>query len=218
MSAFSNYETTVSLPIWKHQDSDTYNTLCSQIQCHSNCHIRCTLNFSLDPRGIKGCLAMDGETCRQCSHSLWNHHHYYVKWVNVIDQQHSVDQEMKRKWEEAKSNKEKGEITVAAIERTLDEFDSTIDTNTRDLAQLISDYANLSLSGSFVAQVEKTVSLLEQKLKGTQESGDLHDVEKVRVSLEEMKKKLDLLRKAKEKESRFITRVKRAVVLAFDYY
>ncbi|THU80165.1 hypothetical protein K435DRAFT_810085 [Dendrothele bispora CBS 962.96] len=72
-----------------------------------------------------------------------------------------------------------------------------------------SSYADLSLSGSFSGQVEKAVKMLEQNHKAMEEKGvDKSTLDKVQNSLDEMKRKLDLLKKAqKESEEGIIRRV-----------
>jgi hypothetical protein len=140
-------------------------------------------------------LAMTGDRCDICNHSLWNHHHFRVKWVQVIDKQVSVDQDMKKKWETAKGGKEKTAALIAASKKALHGFNQVIDNATNDLAQLAGDYAGMSLSGSFSAQTEKTVRLLEQSYQGMQEKGVGQDqLQKIKESLGHMKEKLELLR------------------------
>ncbi|PFH47861.1 hypothetical protein AMATHDRAFT_76995 [Amanita thiersii Skay4041] len=69
----------------------SHNTLCSHPDCYSNCHISCGLEFTLAPAALRGCLAMSGETCKQCGHSYLDHRHYNVEWQQEDDVQKSVD-------------------------------------------------------------------------------------------------------------------------------
>jgi len=79
----------------------------------------------------------------------------------------------------------------------LDALTQSIGYQTKKLADYAADYAKLSLSGSFSAQVEKAINLLAQKFKSMQEGGvDKEQLDKVETSLEVMRKKLDVLKKA----------------------
>ena len=143
---------------------------------------------------------MTGETCNQCHHSLWDHHHYRVSWEQVNDQQVSVDQTMESKWKAAKNAKDKTETLIAAGKKTLNQLNSVIDRATNELSRLADDYSRLSLSRSFSAQMEKAVRLLEQSYKGMEEKGvGGEQLEKVRESLDVMKKKMELVKGANAK-------------------
>lgn len=135
--------------------------------------------------------------CTRCNHSLWKHSHYRVLWEHVPDSQVTIDEGMKKKWEDAKDEKERNELALADMQRTLDGFTKSIDDHTAKLADYTADYANLSLSGSFSAQVEKAINLLEQKLQSMREGGvDNEQLEKVEDSMEVMKTKLQVLKLA----------------------
>jgi hypothetical protein len=110
----------------------------------------------------------------------------------------SVDDNMRRQWEAAKDEKERTEALIATSISTLENLSDTIDGSMVELARSAEEYARLSLSGSFSAPLEKAIWLLEQRCKEMEENGvGLELLTKVRSSLEQMKERLDLLRKAK---------------------
>lgn len=112
----------------------------------------------------------------------------------------SVDSDMKRQWEAAKSEQEKTDALAKTSEKALSDLGCIIDDAMDELARLADDYAQLSLSGSFSAPLEKAIWLLEQQCKAMEEKGvSPEQLAKVRGSLEEMMERLDLLRKAQEK-------------------
>jgi len=112
----------------------------------------------------------------------------------------SVDSDMKRQWEAAKNEKERTDALAETSQRTLDGLSRIIDEAMDELAQLADDYAELSLSGSFSAPLEKAIWLLEQQCKGMEEKGvGPEQLAKVRSRLEEMTMRLDVLRQAQEK-------------------
>jgi DNA-directed RNA polymerase subunit L len=205
MDAFSKFQMTVENPVWTQQPTTEHNALCNRTKCYNNCHEDCWLDFSLDPTGLKGCIMMDGETetCLQCDHPLQDHQHYRVKWVETVDKQVAVNPEMQKRWENAKDDKEKNEVLLASYEEALNGCNQHIDEATQGLARLAEDYSYLSLSGSFSAQVEKAVRLLQQSYKGMESKGvDEEQLQKMREALDVMKKKLSVLKEANAKRKR----------------
>ena len=94
-----------------------------------------------------------------------------------IDNQVLVDQDIKKKWDEAKRGKETTAALIAVNEILLHEANHSCITG--DLVQLVEEYARLSLAGSHPAQVRSTVSFLED-MEG---KGYLVDQEKVKETL-----------------------------------
>jgi hypothetical protein len=139
-------------------------------------------------------------SCSECTHPHLFHFHLRSEWVQVQDAQVSVDNNMKRRWEAAKNEKQKTEALFATSKRALGDLSRIINEALNELAQLAAEYARLSLSGSFSAPLEKAIWLLEQQCKGMEEKGvGPEPLAKVRSRLEEMKVRLGLLRKAQEK-------------------
>jgi len=203
MDAFSKFQMTVEHPVWKQNPTTDHNTLCNQTNCYSTCHEDCALDFTLDPTGLKGCVAMYGEKCRMCGHALQDHQHYRVKWVEALDEQVVVNPDMKKQWENARGDKEKNEVPLASYKEALNGCNRRIDDATQGLARLAEDYSYLSLSGSFSAQVEKAVRLLQQSYKGMESKGvDEEQLQKMREALDVMKKKLSVLKEANAKRKR----------------
>ena len=112
----------------------------------------------------------------------------------------TVDDDMKSKWEAAKDEKEKTAALVATSERTLDVLTHTIDEGMNELVRSADEYAALSLSGCFSGPLEKAIRLLEARCESMEEQGVSRDhLEKIRASLEDMKRRLDVLKTAKRK-------------------
>ena len=112
----------------------------------------------------------------------------------------SVDDNMRKQWEAAKDEKERTDALYATSESALEDLSCRIDEAMSELAQSAEEYARLALSGSFSAPLEKAIRLLEQRCKGMEEKGvGLELLTKVRTSLEHMKGRLELLRRANEK-------------------
>jgi len=170
--------------------------VCGQANCYSNCDIDYKGSIPLD---LRGCFR---GSCDKCPHDLWNHHRCCAIWERVIDVQVLFDNNVKEKWESAKDRKEKEKALADLREKVLGDLNQAINRATRELAELVEQYADLSLSGSFSDQVDKTVRLLEQKHTALQGQNDNQDqLQTVEESLDRMKKKNRLLNTTKEKEN-----------------
>ncbi len=107
----------------------------------------------------------------------------------------TVDDEMKTRWEAAEGEKEKTEALVAASERELGRLGLTMAEGMGELVRLADAYAGLSLSGCFSGPLEKAIKLLETHCESMKVQGVSGDrLEKVQASLEDMKRRLDVLR------------------------
>ena len=95
---------------------------------------------------------------------------------------------------------EKTAILIADREKVLHDLDQVMNHATNDLARHVERYTRLSLSGSFSAQVGGAVRLLQQNYVGLEEKGvGLDHLQKVKESLDHMKRKLELLNNSKER-------------------
>ena len=196
MNVISN-KSTVTTAVWKLQHSSTTNMICGQTNCYSNCEIDYKSNVPLDLKGrFKG-------SCNKCKHSLWDHHRCHFTWAQVTDTQVLIDQNVKRKWAAAKDGKGKMAVLNAFRGRVLRDLDQIINGATNDLAQHVERYARLALSGHFLAQVASVVRLLEQKYIALYMKGVGPDqLQKVKESLEHMKRKLEILTKENARRDR----------------
>ena len=194
MHDFSKFEGIINALVWKQHPAPTLNYLCMA----SNCHSICGVNHSF--AGVFLLFPRQFSSCSKCNHPHLSHFHLYSTWEQVYEAQLSVDDNTRRQWETAKDEKERTEALLATSKRALGDLGHIIDEAMDELARLAEEYASLSLSGSFSAPLEKAVWLLEQRCRGMEEKGvGLEQLTKVRTSLEHMKGRLDLLRKAKEK-------------------
>ena len=202
MDSFSDFKRIVNTLVWKQQPAPTLNYLCLTPYCYSKCGVKqsVTSDFLLFPRQFS--------SCSECNHPHLSHFHLYSTWEQVYEAQLSVDVNMKKQWEAAKDGKERTEALLATSKSAVGELSNIIDEAMDELARLAEEYASLSLSESFAAPLEKAVWLFEQWCRGMEEKGvGLELLTKVRSSLEHMKGRLDLLRKAKEKVRKGVWRI-----------
>jgi hypothetical protein len=118
--------------------------------------------------------------------------------THKIDNQVLADEDMKKKWDEAKGGKETTAALIAIHEILLHDANQIIRCIMGDLVQLVEQYARLSLAGSCSAQVSSAVGFLE-RVKGMEGMGfGQVKLKKVTESLGYMKKKLEFLNKLEE--------------------
>ncbi len=187
--------------VWKQQPASTLNYLCNTPDCHSTCGVEHSLV------GVVLLFPMQLSLCSKCNHPHLSHFHLRSTWKQVHEAQLSVDDSMRRQWKAAQNKKERTQALIATSESALGDLSGIIDEAMDELARLAEEYARLSLSGSFSAPLEKAIWLLEQQCRGMEEKGvDPEMLGKVRGRLGEMRRRLDLLGKVKEKGIRRIER------------
>lgn len=201
MDAFSKFERMIDALVWKQQPASTLNYLCNTPDCHSTCGVEHSL------AGVILLFPMQLSLCSKCNHPHLSHFHLRSTWMQVHEAQVSVDDNMRRQWEAAKDDQGRTQALIETSESALGDLSGIIDDAMDELARLADEYARLSLSGSFSAPLEKAIWLLEQQCRGMEEKGvDREMLGKVRGRLDEMRRRLDLLGKVKEKGIRRIER------------
>ena len=124
----------------------------------------------------------------------------------------TVDDDMKKQWQAARDENAKTAALVATSKQALEDLNRVTDDALDELAVWAAEYAELSLSGSFSAPLEKAIRLLEQRCRNMEEKGvSREQLVKVRESLEKMKQRLDLLGKAKGKVREGVRKVEEKV-------
>ena len=115
-----------------------------------------------------------------------------------IDNQVLVDEDMKKKWGEAKDGKETTATLIAVNEMVLHHFNQATNCAARDLVQLVDQYANLSFAGSCSARVRSAVRFLEDCIAKEKRKIGQDELQKVKGSLDHMMRKLEVLKKVEE--------------------
>ena len=174
-------------PVWQKQRTSKSNYLCITPECHSNC--RSIRLFTLISRLLR-------LPCGTCNHSHRSHSRTRHTWAQVADTRASVDEDCAA----AKAEKEATESTLATYENTLKDLNDAMDRTLDELARLAEGYAALSLSGPFSAHVEKATRLLEHRYKDMErKKASREQLDKLQDSLDLMKRKLEVVKKAEEK-------------------
>ncbi|KAJ6506122.1 hypothetical protein DFH09DRAFT_943318, partial [Mycena vulgaris] len=199
---------TVSQMAQAQDKSEEIKRLIRQIECHSICHEPRDLEFSLDPAKLRYCWAMWGlkatlffrNKCRVCQHPVEQHAYWRAVWKEHDETQISVDEGMKS----AKEGKAKDEAALEAMQQALADVDRVVERKMVELADLAEEYGKMSLSGSFLAHLERGITLLEMHLASLRESNtDSEQMKRLEGNVAELKRKLDVLKEAnslKQKE------------------
>ena len=190
----------------KQVDKSYHSTLCCEPNCYRNCHERCGLIFSLDPNVLKRCVAIKQlkTKCSICGHERDSHRHYNALWEEVEEDEKVVDEEARKKYGEAQNVVQRKEVLRELCQVSIDDFAREVDDITREIGKLAEEYGNLSLSGSFSSQVEKSIEVLNLNIDAMKTDGSdpemIAKLEKGKVHLAE---KLGVLREAREKTRKF---------------
>ena len=101
-----------------------------------------------------------------------------------IDNQVLVNEDMKKKWHEAKYWKERTATLIAVHEMTLHHLNQATNCATGDLVHLVEQYGDLSLAGSCSAQVKSAIRFLE----ALKDKGGLHHMNRKLTLLNKIEK------------------------------
>ena len=107
----------------------------------------------------------------------------------------TVDEDMKKKWDEAKHGKEMTTTMITVKELVLHEFNQAINYAMGDLVRLVQRYDRLSFAVSYSVQVKSAIRSLEARERMTVEEDKL---ERVKECLDHMRRRLELLNKVED--------------------
>ena len=114
-----------------------------------------------------------------------------------IDNQVLIDEDMKKKWDEAKDGKERTVALIVVNEMALHILKQVDNCATGDLVQLMEQYADLSLVGSCTVRAKSTIKFLEAKEKEPDVRSQ-NRPDTLQENLSHMRRKLELLNKIEE--------------------
>jgi hypothetical protein len=124
----------------------------------------------------------------------------------VEETQALIEDNIQKRWEAAKGEKETIAALIATNERALDDLAHIARDAMDELAGLAADYAGLSLAESFSATLEKLIRLLKMRYKAIKKKGvGLEHLEEMRYSMEE---RLNVLRDASEGNSNLLREIR----------
>ncbi|EDR10204.1 uncharacterized protein LACBIDRAFT_325891 [Laccaria bicolor S238N-H82] len=189
----ANFKSVINKKTWVFEDKPRHSTLCGHPQCYSNCHINCSVGFTLDPAKLGGCEAFSRSTCRKCHHSITEHHHYNSVWYEKSETHDYIDADAKRRHDEANKMLQTATVSIADVRKVIESTGKEMAEATEQIGRLAAKYSELSLSGSFSGQVKKSVKLLETHLEGIRNTSDQMSIDQMEASLAQLKEKLRVL-------------------------
>lgn len=188
---YTNYRSTQRVKRWKQVQTNRHNTLCGARGCYSNCHFECTLDKSFDKETFRYCGAMGGEsTCRVCGHHYAYHHHDEVKHVEEEAIKEWVDEEMKSKFEQAKTMEERERILTQKLEKDKEESQQAKQQLSRQLLLTIEEFQKLGVSRNYAIVLENQLAMVQQHMEGS--TGDEKAL--LRETWKTIEKKLKVVR------------------------
>lgn len=177
--------TTIEVVYTKH-----HNTLCNAENCTSNCHEHCGLDKSLNTETFRHCACMNGGTsCIVCGHPYTTHYHMEKRYEAKTKTRQFVNEDMRRRFDEAKTMEERARIFEKSLEDERKESEKIRKDLAEKLLELIEEYHKLGLARSYAKVIENQVEAIKKRIKGTvgPQSRDLQKTQ------EKLEKKLQVV-------------------------
>ncbi|KAJ3757824.1 hypothetical protein EV361DRAFT_283003 [Lentinula raphanica] len=206
------YEEIINTPFFEHEGTGSeHNTLCVAGTCYSNCHEGCGVGFTLDRSNLgNNCSAFYNTSgsglkrvCNVCGHLAEDHQHYRSKWVKKIKTDKVVDEDAKKRYNEAKTEAERLAVVMEGVEKKIAALEQEIVDLEKELSELCDKYNQLALSGSFIGYISSAIRLLKLREETMKKEGaDAESLKRMAeriLRLEHKRKVLEDAEKAKRK-------------------
>ncbi|KAM6499741.1 hypothetical protein JOM56_005249 [Amanita muscaria] len=201
---YQDYVRIVNERIWvQHQTSEVIMT-CQWPGCHTNCYENLdtfTRNVGqpVRPRSeaLADALERGSWNCVKCFHPSNQHHVSSMKWYQEDSDKVVVDRHTFQRYNEAKSEHERQEVLKTTAQEIVDQLRREVENCLGQVQVLMTEYAELSLSGSLAGHVRKTIVLLELHVEALRQNGDVDSARNVEESLKRMKQTLKILERAR---------------------
>ncbi|CEL56817.1 hypothetical protein RSOLAG1IB_12007 [Rhizoctonia solani AG-1 IB] len=210
-----------TIEYWEREPSDQHHTLCIASGCYRNCHIGCSVPFTLDPVMLgQHCIAFESSRsreivessdspishqCKTCPHQASEHRHYKAKYAK---RERDLYPTAKSRLATAETEEQRLQVARRAIQEELDRTQLALDEAQLRVNRLIDGYNNQSLNKDFAGHINSTIQMLELRLKeliskpGTKTEQDI-----VRSAIQNFRSKLDVIEKSQERKSGEINQV-----------
>jgi hypothetical protein len=189
---------------WDRRNTEKFNTLCRYDTCHSNCHIRCGLGFSLDSVYLGNrCEAFKSQggqnlgnsaICDVCGHPAEYHGHFYVEWYERDVEETTIDQDAKRDFEAAKSVVEQMRVIERALTATITNMDRRRQAAQRKVEDLCGSFNSLAISGSFAGRLASMIKLLQIRYETRKhQAAPLDELDSLERSIKQLRSMYNVL-------------------------
>ncbi|PVF95054.1 hypothetical protein CPB86DRAFT_875963 [Serendipita vermifera] len=157
---------------WDRVYTPRKNTICTVDGCHSNCHKSCKGEYMLTSQEIgKKCWAFrhsdmrmgTNALCTECKHMLKYHLNVNDLWEFKYAPVLIINEEEKKAFNNARSEKERNEKAKAILEQTLSQVDKQINEGQERLKALCKQYEELAIPNSFISRISPAIELLRYR-------------------------------------------------------
>ncbi|CAE6462738.1 unnamed protein product [Rhizoctonia solani] len=206
-----------TIEYWERVPDDKHNLICIAPDCYSNCHIDCSLPFSLNPADIGRhceafvCSVDDAQRrtesddasnslcCIHCPHEAREHRHYKSKHVKQTRALHPT---AKADLAKAEAKEHRLEMAKRVAKEKLDSTQLELDTVQDKVNSLVDTYNSKCLNKNFDERINSAIQMMELRLEELKSKpGTEHAQGIVQSAIQKLKTKLDVLRKSWEKKS-----------------
>ena len=164
----SEFHSTLRRVRWKVVQTDHHNVLCGAANCHSNCQMRAFVPKSFDKEVFKHCACMGGsDTCKVCGHSYLMHYLTEVMYKTEEYTEEFVDDEMKKKFERARTMYERETVIKEVLKREREASQRERLRLSDHLLLTLEEFHKLSINRSYAKLLENQLAVVQYRLEGS---------------------------------------------------
>ena len=186
-----HFQTYTTVTRWVKVYTPYHNTLCSAPGCYKVCHEKCTLAKSFDKEIFKYCGGVGGSTCKSCGHSYRSHHHDEVKMVEETERKPLINDEMKKKFEEADNADKIAAIAKDKISKQIRDSEQQKKALSHKLLLTMEEFHVLGLNKNYVKLLESHLFAVQQRKEASDNNEDIASLTNTEM---EIQKKLVIVR------------------------
>ena len=186
-----HFQTYTTVTRWVKVYTPYHNTLCSSSGCYNVCHEKCTLEKSFGKEIFKYCGGVGGTTCKSCGHDYKLHHHDEVKMVKNTETKPLINDEMKKKFEEADNADKIAAIAKDKISKQIRDSEQQKKALSHKLLLIMEEFHVLGLNKNYVKLLESHLFAVQQRKEASDNNEDIASLTNTEM---EIQKKLAIVR------------------------
>ena len=178
-------------------NTDYYNTLCTERNCTSNCHVHCNLDMITDANQFKYCWCMGGgDRCRICGHEYYLHRHAYLLHKEWEETWWETDPEKERKFLDAKTNEERAVLLKKELQEKRDAIIQKKEKLFAILLEAIDEFQALGINRSFKKVLQNQIDIIKHYLEGQEIDPSNSGAEDLKKAQEKLLLKIQVVEEA----------------------
>ncbi|CAE7177127.1 unnamed protein product [Rhizoctonia solani] len=163
--------------LWELVETSDYNTICITPDCHSNCHLQCTLELS-EPQDLGGWCKVfktlgvpnrlipfwsdSSVRCSKCNHEASEHRNYRRLYQ---ERPSRIYGEAIQKLQDAEASAQNLREAIRRIEKEIENVEQNIEESKREIPRLVDEMNSVSLSPNYAGYIRSAIQLLEIRKK-----------------------------------------------------